>query len=324
MYDVFISFSTKNEDEAKRIHKILEDNGLSCWLAPFNIRGHHDFTADIPRAIRNSKVYLLLMSEDAQRSKWVPRELVTADDLDLPIFTLFIEDCTLQDRFKFILHNNQYYGYSDDRESQISRLIGEIKDYLLNGDDDIDDPDNNSTPVERPVIKKKSSKKKLLIIAAACLLAVILVIAGFAVFGGSKKIKGYVIWAPAYNIALTGDTVNSHYLAGETIGVSDSLPSSYSEKCVWQVTFNDDGTFTVSRDGMTLGVEPGYNGIGLGGDYTSDLWKIVDAEGDVCYIQNVDSGDCLEWYADKENWATHGNITDENRGMFRLRMDPVR
>ena len=35
--DVFISYSSKDFDKVNRVKHILEENGISCWMAPKNI-----------------------------------------------------------------------------------------------------------------------------------------------------------------------------------------------------------------------------------------------------------------------------------------------
>lgn len=75
---VFISYSSKEYDRAFSLKQILEANGIGCWMAPQSIPSGSDYSQEIPRAIRECDVFLLLLSEASQDSKWVPKELDNA------------------------------------------------------------------------------------------------------------------------------------------------------------------------------------------------------------------------------------------------------
>lgn len=309
MKDVFISYSTENQQLAERICRILEENGISYWFAPRNIHGSDDFAEKIPVAIEDSKVFLMLLSRPAQESRWVQRELGEADDLKKPIFTLFLEDFTLNRKFNFILRNNQHYVASLGFDQQIQRLLSDLPPFL--------------TGEKRPEPTPPPRKNPLPLILGVCAAAAALLIGVWFAFLRGPADGSYVIWNPAYSVALSCDTVNQYYHAGETVLCKGDNLTSFSQKSVWELDFSSDDTFTMSHGGQTLGIQPGYNGIGLGGDYTADEWELVDAGDGYYYIRNTQTGNFLEWYASKNNWSTYDAITDNNREYFLLRLDPA-
>lgn len=315
MPDVFISYSTENQAQADHIRKTLEDAGISCWYAPQSLRGAQDFTQEIPDAIAASKAFLLLMSEDAQKSKWVQRELDEADDNGMPIFTFFLEDCQLNKDFRLILRRKQHYPISLGFSEQMTRLLQDLQKYV--GSD-------VHAPVLRPLppVKKQKSRLPLILGAAAAVLAA--VVAAVILLGGKPHDGNYVIWNPEYGIALSGDVVNKHYHAGESVMSQGSTLSSHTGKCVWELDFGQNDTFTISRDGLLLGMQPGYTGIGLGGKYTATEWELVEADDDLYYIRNTETGAYLEWYEDKENWCAYETISTDNQELFLLRLDPAK
>lgn len=319
MHDVFISYSTENQTQAEKIRDILRANGITCWFAPSTIRGTQDFTKEIPPAIRNSRAFLLLMSRGAQESKWVKRELGVADKTDVPIYTFFLEDCALSDDFDFVLQFNQHYKAELGFDEQVRRLMAELRE-------DLQDPDKAVRPsskTEQTGAGTGKKKNRLPLILGAVAVVVAAVIAAVLLLGGGLRDGSYVLWNPANATALSGDPINAHYHAGETVlGHGDTL-SSYTAKCVWELDFDGD-TFTMSRDGELLGVQPGYNGIGLGGDYTANRWELVDAGDGLYYIRNTETGYYLEWYKAKENWSTYDKITPENQDQFLIRIDPAK
>lgn len=315
MYDVFISYTTENERQAEKIRKMLESSGITCWFAPGTIHGSQDFTRVIPPAIRDSRTFLLVMSEAAQRSKWVKRELGIADKNDLPIYTLFLEDCPLDDDFDFVLQFNQHYKAALGFPEQMRRLIAELKE-------DLADPNKAVRPSQtarESVGSKKKSRLPLILGGAAAVIVVI--VAVVLLLGGGLRDGEYVIWNPACGVALSGDPINTYYHAGEPVGSRGDTLTEYGPKCVWELDFEGE-SFTISRDGKTLGVEPGKRGIGLGGDFTADRWELVEADDGLYYIRNAESGFYLEWYEDKNNWATHDDVNENNRELFLVRIDP--
>ncbi len=309
MHDVFISYTTEDERQAEKIRKMLEDNGITCWFAPSTIHGAQDFTRVIPPAIRDSRAFLLVMSGAAQRSKWVKRELGLADKHNLPIYTLFLEDCPLDDDFDFVLQFNQHYKAALGFPEQMRRLIAELKE-------DLADP---GKAARASVDTRKKSRLPLILGVAAAVVAAI--VAAVLLLGGGLRDGEYVIWNPAYGVALSGEPIHTYYHAGEPIGSQGDTLTGYTVKSVWELDFEGD-SFTISRDGKTLGVEPGKRGIGLGGDFTADRWELVEADDGLYYIRNAETGFYLEWYAEKENWATHDDVNQNNRELFLVRIDP--
>lgn len=313
MYDIFISYCSKNQKQADRIYRALVSRGFTCWYAPADIYGSERFTKVIPPAIRDSRVFLLLMSQDAQNSKWVHRELGVADNLDKPIFTFFLEDMTLNDEFNFVLQYDQHYPASLGFRKQLNRLLQELPTVL---------PESDPEPVPKPV-PVPSPKKNLLPLILGAMSIIAFLIAGYFLFFRTPADGSYVIWNPAYSTALSCDTVNSHYRAGETVLCQGNILTSYSQKCVWELDFVSADTFTMSHGGENLGMEPGYNGIGLGGSYTADIWELIDAGDGYCYIRNAETGYYLEWYDRKDNWSAYETIIEDSRDLFLLRLDPA-
>lgn len=113
-----------------------------------------------------------------------------------------------------------------------------------------------------------------------------------------------VIYAPAYNKALSSEVVSSYYFKGRDITVdAEGKVSGYAEKDVWTVTDNGDGTYSFSYDGQNLGMQDSYNTMSLGA--VNDDWKI-SALGEGLYsIQNVKRRTYMEWYAQYSNWSTY-------------------
>ena len=79
-YSCFISYSTKDQEFAERLHADLQARGVRCWFAPHDIKGGEIVLDQIDAAIRFHDKVLLILSEDSVSSKWVRLELRKAFD----------------------------------------------------------------------------------------------------------------------------------------------------------------------------------------------------------------------------------------------------
>lgn len=196
--DVFISYKAEEFDDANWVKCTLENNGISCWMAPASIPGGSSYASEIPQAIRSCKVFVLLLSEKSQQSKWVPRELDQAINENKIVMPFMLENCALKDDFNFYLTNVQRYAAYESKAKAIEKMIQEIKSVLGATIDfqnqKVDAPDKPISPLKakskkKPVVseripkpkKPKSTaesggKKKRGILIGACSAAVILIV----------------------------------------------------------------------------------------------------------------------------------------------------
>jgi uncharacterized protein YjbI with pentapeptide repeats len=77
-YSCFISYSTADEDFARRLHSRMRDERLNVWFAPEDMKGGDKVRDQIDRAIHLQDRLLLVLSDTSMRSAWVEHELRTA------------------------------------------------------------------------------------------------------------------------------------------------------------------------------------------------------------------------------------------------------
>lgn len=130
MSDVFISYKAEEYEEASGVKKALEKNGISCWMAPESIIGGSSYAAEIPKAIKECRVFVIILSEKVQNSKWVPREIDQAINQNKVIMPFAIENCPLKDEFNFYLTNVQRFEAYKNKSEVIEKMIFEIKAIL--------------------------------------------------------------------------------------------------------------------------------------------------------------------------------------------------
>src|SRR5712691_8812686 len=77
-YSCFISYSTKDQEFAERLHADLQNKGVRCWFAPHQIQGGKKIHEQIDEAIRLYDRLLLILSEASMHSEWVETEISKA------------------------------------------------------------------------------------------------------------------------------------------------------------------------------------------------------------------------------------------------------
>lgn len=93
--DAFLSHSSANSVEARRIERALEAAGLSVWLDRSEIRLGVLLRKELQQAIQNSRVLILLWSKAAGRSPWVAAEILTGFHLDRFIIPCLLDGAPL-------------------------------------------------------------------------------------------------------------------------------------------------------------------------------------------------------------------------------------
>ena len=77
-YSVFISYSSKDEEFAERLHDGLQGKGVRCWYAPHDLPIGAKIRSAIDESIRVYDKLLLVLSEHSVASQWVEQEVETA------------------------------------------------------------------------------------------------------------------------------------------------------------------------------------------------------------------------------------------------------
>jgi len=88
---VFLSHASADREPARFVRSILESAGFECWFAPTDIEASAPgFVDSLAKSLGASDALLVLVSEQAQQSEWVKREVhmsVSAKRPILPVWT---------------------------------------------------------------------------------------------------------------------------------------------------------------------------------------------------------------------------------------------
>lgn len=150
MHQVFISYSTKDQPQAEAVRNVIEQNGIACWMAPRDIPGGSNYTKEIPSAIRECQAFVLMLSQNAQNSHWVLKELDNAVNEGKIILPFQLEEITLTDEFNFLLTGAQRYDAYKKKSEALQRLISRLKAIIDAGPAEAEAPQTEEVPQSNP------------------------------------------------------------------------------------------------------------------------------------------------------------------------------
>jgi TIR domain len=111
--DVFVSYSSVDKSVAERLCNLLEAAGVTCWIAPRDIKPATDWPTAIKYGIRSSAIFLLLASDHSLNSREVEREVLLADQEHRPLLTVRIDDSEVPDSLAYFLNRVQWIKWKE-------------------------------------------------------------------------------------------------------------------------------------------------------------------------------------------------------------------
>lgn len=155
---VFISYSSSDREIVNHIIHILDSMGVSYWIAPEMIPVGSNYAREIPKAIQNCKVFLLMLSAKSQESIWVEKEIDSAICYKKSIIPFQIDETPLNDMFRFYLNNVQMIPYSKEKKQGIAALKQQLSQ--LTEATDVDEPKRTDLQINvKSSVKPVSDKE---------------------------------------------------------------------------------------------------------------------------------------------------------------------
>lgn len=201
---IFLSHSSTDAAIAEEICEQLEKNGIKCFIAPRDIRPGKEYAEEIINGIDQSAAMVLLMSQNANSSPHVLREVEHAVSSNTPILVYKLEEVALSRSMEYFLMTHQWVN-AKSREDYadilaFARDLAEEK----NGEQD------------RAVGQEKEGRAtegkrggKAGIFAAVAAVAAIVMIACFAMWThGERESGGEPVSVQAGDTVLFGSYLN--------------------------------------------------------------------------------------------------------------------
>ena len=103
-HDVFISFSFKDQAVVERVvNQLFDKYRISYWMCTRELIGGEHYKEEIVRAIDNSKIVVVIQSENSIASREVPKEVSVALDKHKTVIPFVLDDAELRGDLEYDL-----------------------------------------------------------------------------------------------------------------------------------------------------------------------------------------------------------------------------
>ena len=139
--EVFISYSTKDADQAQYLCNLLEGAGISCWMAPRDIPVGKSWAESIVDGLRNCKLVVFLLSEKSLASSEIAKEIDLANTFQKGILQVRIEDAPLTGALQYHLSTKQWVdAYQGEKSVRYLKALEAVFIALKRSGDTAVDP----------------------------------------------------------------------------------------------------------------------------------------------------------------------------------------
>ena len=168
---IFISYASQDVDTANAVCRSLESQGMSCWLAPRDVKPGAQYADAIVHAINDAKAIVLVMSADAVASAHVGREVERAASKRKPIIAFRVDSAPLSAALEYFLSQSQWI---DVPALGMKAALAKLAEAVGRG---------SVTASQAVATGKKAGSKRRIAVAAALVIALSVVVGlGFYVW----------------------------------------------------------------------------------------------------------------------------------------------
>lgn len=133
--DVFISYSSKDQDVADLIVDSLEAYGFNSWIATRDIK-EGSYAKQIMQGIREANVFLVLISKNSIESEQVKNEIDRAFNRikdGMKIIPFILDNSELDDECQYYLcRQEMFFGKMPPISERVKELVSKIYDIVKN------------------------------------------------------------------------------------------------------------------------------------------------------------------------------------------------
>jgi formylglycine-generating enzyme required for sulfatase activity len=137
-HQVFISYANEKGDKtgsdrqiANTICSALESENIRCWIDHRDIMPGENWLNAMLNAVELSKVMVLVLSANANRSKWVEDEITYALHENIRIIPFRVENVTPQGTLRVLkVHTQWIDAQQPPKKEDLNRLVRAVRTYL--------------------------------------------------------------------------------------------------------------------------------------------------------------------------------------------------
>jgi hypothetical protein len=130
MADVFLSYSSQNKDAMQRLHRGLQNEGISVWIDQTGLeKGSPRWQTKIQEAIEAARCIVVILSPGAKDSEWVGTEVSYAKAFEIPVIPVLI-DGNKRTAIPISLINTDWIDARKRYSFAFAELLGTLRKHL--------------------------------------------------------------------------------------------------------------------------------------------------------------------------------------------------
>jgi adenylate cyclase len=167
---VFISYASQDAAVAQKVCSALEWAGFRCWMAPRDVVPGTLYADGIVRAINESTILVLILSEHSIASPHVGKELERASAKRHPIIALRTDTAPLPPAFEYFLSESQWIeAGTRATDAATAQLVDAVRQHLL--------PGSAATPIPSRTIKRSTATPRRIWVTSSAVIVFALAVA---------------------------------------------------------------------------------------------------------------------------------------------------
>lgn len=155
-YDVFISFSSKDQKVAEGVCGYLEGNGIRCFVSYRDIPKGTIWADEIFNAISRSKSMIAVFSKNFNDSEHTKREISLASEAGIPILPFRIRPDQPTGGIGFYLSNLNWIDAFPEPDKYFGKLLNDVKQIISSDEETANISMSTSEELEEDVAPKPS------------------------------------------------------------------------------------------------------------------------------------------------------------------------
>ena len=150
-HDVFISYSSQDENVVRAVSHALEAEKIRCWYASRDITPGSEWATSIVDAIQNAKALLLIFTDFSNASQMVLKEINTAIDFGKPVIPFKLTSNRPTGGMQFYLNSVHWLDAVDQPlEDAIAKLVCRVKQFVPADEAPTPSKPDPTPPVQQP------------------------------------------------------------------------------------------------------------------------------------------------------------------------------
>jgi hypothetical protein len=147
---LFISHTSEDAAVADAIVAYLEAHGVPCWISSRDIPPQSIYAEEITQGIEECRSCVVIVSEAANNSAAVKRELELTSHLGKPFIPIRIDNAEPGRGLAYYLRNTQWIDYGRERERALDRIVAHVAGVSRTAPPSPSQPTLSSEPEEPP------------------------------------------------------------------------------------------------------------------------------------------------------------------------------